>query len=103
MNSSSNAGANTNHLNEYLKAMVRKVMADRTERMQENLEQMDAEIEENMFKAPEDEQAEEKQEENEQISTRPEAIQITKALVDGISAKVAYKWKKLAEKLGRYP
>lgn len=87
---------------------MRKVAADRPGRTQENAEQNDAEMEENLFKAAEEEQANEemRQTETEEFvddaNPRPSVPNVTMLQLQSFAEKIAPHWKKLAVKLGEY-
>lgn len=87
-----------NQLPDYLEMMVKKIAADRPGRIQENLDQNDAELEENLFKQ------EETNEEIKQTECDEDYIQfkvtiLTNNQFETFCEKIAPNWKKLAAKL----
>lgn len=88
--------------------MVRKIAADRPGRISEPQEQNEAEQEEGLFKAGDEEQtSDEKQGESEEYTEesnpRPAATSITVTQLQNFANKVAPQWKKLAAKVGFKP
>lgn len=86
--------------------MIRKIVTDRPGRTQENSEQNDAEMEENLFKADEEQSTEEmnKQTETEEFADdknpRAPAPNVTMSQLQNFAQKIGDEWKKLASKLG---
>lgn len=86
--------------------MIRKIVTDRPGRTQENSEQNDAEMEENLFKADEEQSTEEmnKQTETEEFTDdnnpRVPAPNVTMSQLQNFAEKIGDEWKKLASKLG---